>query len=88
MPLVSRDRLALFAAYAVGQLRALNADHRLLLEYPGVQQDLPQAEIRRGWSDGKDWVGDLLARNSQDLPEHVSKRGSVATKVVLLNKGA
>jgi hypothetical protein len=48
--------LAAFAAYALGQLRALSADHRINLEYPGVCQCLPKGVIARGQRDAQRWM--------------------------------
>jgi hypothetical protein len=50
--------LAAFAAYCVGQLRALRADHRAALLYPGVVQCLPKSEIARGRRDAERWLAD------------------------------
>lgn len=78
-------RLPMFAAWCIGQLEALHADHRAHLEYPGVRQMLPQSEIRRARREGEAWLADLRTRHSQDLPpEYLSGCGSVALAAQLL----
>jgi hypothetical protein len=51
-------QLACYAACALGQLRALRADHRINLEYPGVCQSLPKNEVTRGQLDAETWLAD------------------------------
>ena len=71
-------QIALFAAYAVGQLQALHADHRVYLEHPNIRQFLPADEVRRGREDGQAWLAEVEARQAQNLPEYLARRGSVA----------
>jgi hypothetical protein len=56
LPDYSAQRLAQFAAYALGQLRALHADHRINLLYPGVVASLPKSELERGQREGERWL--------------------------------
>jgi hypothetical protein len=50
--------LAAYAAYALGQLRALSADHRINLEFPGMAQCLPKEQIARGLRHAERWLAD------------------------------
>lgn len=50
--------LARYAAYALGQLCALRADHRLNIEFPGMRQSLPKREIARGHRDAERWLAE------------------------------
>jgi hypothetical protein len=54
----SCHELARFAAYALGQLCALRADHRINLEFPGMRASLPKSEIARGQRDAERWLAD------------------------------
>jgi hypothetical protein len=74
------DRLVNALSYACGQLAALNADHRVHVEFPGLAALLRRNELHRGFEDGRAWLRDLEARTSQSqkLPEHRAKRGAVA----------
>jgi hypothetical protein len=79
------EQLTRFGAYAFGQLRALHADHRVCLEFPGVAHMLPQSEVWRGHRDGERWLADLHQRYAQELPaEYRSGRGSAAITARLL----
>ena len=72
-------RLALFAAFALGQLQALHSDHRINREFPDVLKGLPLNEIRRGRREGERWLAELEARQARtDLPAYVRKRGAAA----------
>ncbi len=77
-------QIAEFAAYAAGQLQALHADHRLYLEHPNIRQFLPADEVRRGREDGRAWLAEVEARQAQNLPEYLARRGSVAKTAELL----
>jgi hypothetical protein len=57
---IRETRLAGFAAYCVGQLRGLHADHRAALLYPGISQLLPKAELARGQRDAERWLRRVL----------------------------
>ena len=48
--------LADFAGYAWGQLLALDAGHRIALEFPGVTRVLPAGQVRRGSRDARRWL--------------------------------
>jgi hypothetical protein len=68
-----------FASFALGQLQALHADHRIRLEFPGVGRTLPAEDVRRGRHEGERWIAELQTRAAQlDLPEHVRRRGEAA----------
>jgi hypothetical protein len=63
----SCPELAAFAAYCVGQLRGLHADHRAYLLYPGVVQCLPKSEIRVGQRDAKRWLADCEPHSDKEV---------------------
>jgi hypothetical protein len=52
--------LADFAAYAWGQLLALDAGHRIALEFPGVTRALPQGQVRRGRRAAQRWLASAV----------------------------
>ena len=49
----SGRKLARYAAYALGQLRALHADHRIDLEFPGAHRSLLTGDLRRAQLDAE-----------------------------------